>query len=172
MGRRLLPRNLPELYAYSISMEKEAAKRYVELERLMRDTGMDHIADEFEKIGREEREQYEVLVLGTSGRDLPTMIGWEYAWHYLGPEADKVAEPRNARQALLSALGLERRTQTFYIDVAENALDDSVSAFAAEMAADEQRHIVRLEQLLAREPEPQATAEELALARDPLTRGS
>jgi len=160
MGRRLLPRNLPELYAYSIAIEKDAAQRFVELERFMRDTGMDHIADEFEKIGREEREQYELLVLGTSGRDLPTLVGWEYAWHFMGPEADKVAEPRNARQALMRALDVERRTQSFYIDVAENSLDDSVSAFAAEMAADEQRHIVRLEQLLAREPEPQVTADD------------
>src|SRR5262245_9637160 len=153
MGRRLLPRNLPELYAYAIAIEREAAKRFAELERLMRDTGIEHVADEFEKIGREEREQYELLTLGTAGRDLPELAGWEYAWHYLGPKADRVRQPATTREALEAGLQIERRAQSFYLDVAENALDGAVRAFAAEMAADEQRHILRLELLLSREPE-------------------
>jgi rubrerythrin len=49
------------------------------------------------------------------------------------------------------ALAFERRTQAFYSDVATNARADAVRAFAAEMSADEQRHIVRLEALLERE---------------------
>ena len=36
--------------------------------------------------------------------------------------------------------------------------DDTVSAFAAEMAADEHRHVMRLETLLRREPDPTATS--------------
>jgi rubrerythrin len=58
------------------------------------------------------------------------------------------------------ALATERRAQNFYIDVAEHALDDNVCAFAAEMAVDEQRHVQRLEQLLAREPEQSRRAED------------
>jgi rubrerythrin len=88
------------------------------------------------------------------------MSGWEYTWHYMGAEIDKRSEPRNAHEALAQALGVERRTQAFYIDVAENSLDESVRAFSAEMAADEQRHIVRLETLLAREPDPALVREE------------
>ena len=153
MGQRLLPQNLIELYAHSLAIEREAFKRFVELERFMRDAGMDYIADEFEKIGKEEQEQYEALALGTAERDLPQLAGWEYAWHYLGAGADKVAAPKSARDALKLALSTERRAQNFYVDVAEHANDDAVCAFAAEMAADEQRHIARLEQLLAREPE-------------------
>jgi rubrerythrin len=49
----------------------------------------------------------------------------------------------------------------FYADVAEHVEDDAVSAFAAEMATDESRHVDRLERLLSREPDPAATAEEL-----------
>jgi rubrerythrin len=41
--------------------------------------------------------------------------------------------------------------------VAEHTTDDTMCAFAAEMAADESRHIARLERLLAREPDPQGT---------------
>ena len=160
MGRRLLPRNLPELYSLALALEREATKRFAELEQFMRDVGIDHLAEEFGKIGREEKEQYELLALGTAGRELPEVIGWEYSWHYLGPDADRVEAPTNAREAIAHALGTERRAQVFYSDVAENARDDAVRAFAAEMAADEQRHVLRLELLLAREPEPAATEED------------
>ena len=153
MGQRLLPQTLLELYAHALVIERDAFKRFVELERFMRDVGLDYIAEEFERIGKEEQEQYEALAIGTAERELPALVGWEYAWHYLGPQADKVAAPKNARQAITLALRTERRAQNFYIDVAEHANDDAVCAFAAEMAQDEQRHIVRLEQLLAREPE-------------------
>ena len=44
-----------------------------------------------------------------------------------------------------------RRTQSFYNDVAENARNESVRAFAAEMSNDEQRHVAILEELLDRE---------------------
>ena len=153
MAQRLLPQTLIELYAHSLAIERDAFKRYIELERYMRECGMDVIADEFEKIGREEQEQYEALALGTCDREMPQIAEWEYAWHYLGPQLATVPAPRNAREALKMALATERRAQNFYIDVAEHAMDDSVCAFAAEMAVDEQRHVQRLEQLLAREPE-------------------
>src|SRR3954468_15753351 len=160
MGQRLLPQNLIELYAHALSIERNAFKRFVELERTMRDAGMDYLADEFERIGREEQEQYEALALGTAERPLPELSPWEYAWHYLGPDAMSPAAPKSAREAISNALSLERRAQSFYIDVAEHANDDTVCAFAAEMAADEQRHIQRLEQLLLREPEPAAAIDE------------
>lgn len=160
MGRRLLPRNLPELYAYAIVIERDAANELEKLENAVRDAGADHLAEELEKIVREEREQHELIMLGTAGRDLPKMSGWEYSWHYMGDIVEKPGSPRNTREALLQALGVERRTQAFYIDVAENSPDDSVRAFSAEMAADEQRHIVRLETLLAREPEPAVIPDE------------
>jgi rubrerythrin len=160
MGQRLLPQTLIDLYAHALAIEREAYKRFIELERFMRDTGMDHLAEEFEKIGREEQEQYEALALGTAERELPQIESWEYAWHYLGPQADRVGAPKSAREALQLALATERRAQNFYVDVAEHAADDAVCAFAAEMAADEQRHVMRLETLLAREPESVKASDE------------
>jgi rubrerythrin len=147
MGARLLPHTLPELFAYSLAIEREAAERYVELERFSRDAGVAHVADEFEKIGREEREQYETIALGTADRELPELAGWELAWHF----ALKAPAPGSIRQAIAIALSLERRTEAFYNDVAENARDGAVRAFAAEMANDEQRHVRRLEILLERQ---------------------
>lgn len=160
MGRRLVPRNLPELYAYAIAIERDAANELEKLQHFVRETGNDHLAEELEKIVREEREQHELICLGTAGRQLPEMSGWEYSSHYMGASIDRRPAPRNTREALAQALGVEHRTQAFYIDVAESSPDESVRAFAAEMAADEQRHIVRLETLLAREPDPALVKEE------------
>jgi len=166
MGARLLPRTLPELFAYSLALELDATKCYAELERFMRDVGAEHIADVFETIGREEREQYELIALGTSGRELPQLAGWELSWHFM-PQAP-VRAPRSIRQALAMALALERCTQAFYNDVADNSRDDAVRAFAAEMANDEQRHVLRLETLLERQPDPAASEadEDLPPARE------
>ena len=154
MGRRLLPRNLPELYAYAIVIERDAADALEKIERFVRGAGADHLAEELEKIVREEREQHQLITLGTAGRELPQMAGWEYAWHFMGDAVQQPRSPCNTHEALRQALCVERLTQAFYIDVAENSPDESVRAFSAEMAADEQRHIVRLETLLAREPDP------------------
>jgi rubrerythrin len=160
MGERLLPRTLPELFAHSLAIELDATKRFSELERYMRDAGMEHVADEFEQIGKEEREQYELLAVGTAGGRLPELSGWEYAWHYLGTDVDQMRAPRNPRDALTMAIRSERRAQNFYADVAEHSEDDAISAFAAEMAADESRHIARLEMLLMREPDPALLADD------------
>jgi rubrerythrin len=158
MGARLLPRTLPELFSYALAIEREAAKRYRELARTMRAIGVDDLADELERIGREEEEQHELIELGTSGRKLPDFAGWELCWHYVAAGAPQHA-PRSPREALASALAFERHTHAFYLDVAESARDDAVRAFSAEMANDEQRHIGRLEVLLEQEPDPAAGAE-------------
>jgi hypothetical protein len=151
MGARLLPRNLPELFAYTLVLEREAAKRYAELEDYPRGRGAHDLADELEKLGREEREQYELVALGTAGRELPQLAGWELGWYFCDAALRPGQEPENAADALAMALAYERCTQAFYNDVADNARADPVRAFAAEMSADEQRHIARLETLLARE---------------------
>lgn len=150
MGARLLPRNLPELFSYSLVLEREAARRYTELEGYLRGRGADELADELEKLGREEQEQYEIIALGTAGRELPPVAGWELGWYFDGEDLKGLRVPRTPGEALVIALAFERRSQAFYNDVAANARADAVRAFAAEMSADEQRHIVRLEALLAR----------------------
>jgi bacterioferritin (cytochrome b1) len=156
MGSRLLPRDLDELYAHALAVEYEAAKRLAEVERYVRAAGMEHTADELRSIAREAREQYELLAVGISGRRIPEVSPWEYAPHFLGPQARVARAPRNVREALALAIAVERRTQNFYVDVAENTTDVAMCALAVEMATDEGRHIARLERLLAREPDPAA----------------
>src|SRR5687768_5698946 len=108
MGERLLPRTLPELFAHSLAIELGATQRFAQLERYMRDAGMHHVADEFEQIGKEEREQYELLAVGTAGGRLPDLTPWEYAWHYMGAAVEESHTPRNAREALTMAIRCER----------------------------------------------------------------
>jgi rubrerythrin len=160
MAARLLPKTLPELYAHAIVLERDAAKRFQIFARCLRESGMDHLAEEFELIGKEELEQYELLTIGTANANLPEVSPWEYAWHFMGPAGDIVPAPTSVRDVLRLAISAERRTQNFYADVAEHVEDDAVSAFAADMAADESRHIERLERLLAREPAPAALEDE------------
>ena len=160
MGERLLPRSLHDLYAHSLVLEREATVRFETLARCMREAGMDHLAEEFAAIGKEERDQYELLAVGTANAQIPEPQPWEYAWHFVGEEGDQVPAPRSTRDVIELALRAERRTQNFYADVAEHVEDDAVSAFAAEMAADESRHVQRLERLLAREPVPVSLEEE------------
>ncbi|HYD57483.1 MAG TPA: ferritin family protein [Burkholderiales bacterium] len=160
MAVRLLPRTLPELYAHAIVLERDATKRFQVFAHCMREAGFEHLAEEFDAIGKEEREQYELLAEGTKNANLPQVTPWEYAWHYMGPAGDVVDAPTSTRDVLKLAISAERRTQNFYADVAENVEDDAVSAFAAEMAADESRHVERLERLLAREPEPSLIEDE------------
>jgi rubrerythrin len=160
MAARLLPRTLPELYAHALVLERDATKRFEIFARCMRQSGIDHLAEEFEAIGKEEREQYELLAEGTKDSGMQEPSAWEYAWHYMGPAGDVVPAPRNTRDVLKLAISAERRTQNFYADVAEHVEDDAVSAFAAEMAADESRHIERLERLLDREPVPEVVEED------------
>jgi rubrerythrin len=167
MADRLLPRTLPELYAHAIVLERDAAKRFKIFADCMREAGVEHVAEEFDLIGKEEQEQYELLANGTAHANLPQVSSWEYAWHFMGPAGDVVPAPKNVRDVIKLAISAERRTQNFYADVAENVDDDAVSAFSAEMAADESRHIERLERLLAREPEPVTLEEdEFQLAPD------
>jgi hypothetical protein len=45
MGQRLLPQTLIDLYAHALAIEREAFKRFIELERFMRDAGMDYLAE-------------------------------------------------------------------------------------------------------------------------------
>jgi rubrerythrin len=170
MGARLLPLSLAELYAHSLAMEREAVQRFDELARYMRDTGTDHLAEEFERIAKEEREQYELIEGGTAERVLPSLLPWEYAWHYTGRPGEEAARrlPGSPHEAIALALRVSRRAETFYSDVAENAPDTAVSAFAALMANDEQRHVDRLERLLVREPLSQGEAEDYELPREPL----
>jgi rubrerythrin len=172
MGARLLPLSLPELYAHALAMERAAMERFDELARYLRDTGTDHLAEEFESIAKEEREQHELLEAGTDRGTLPKLVPWEYAWQYTGRPDSLLSSrpPESARDAIRLALNVSRRSEIFYTDVAENAADSAVSAFAALMANDEQRHVERLERLLEREPRSHGEPEDYnySAARQPL----
>src|SRR5215510_14101548 len=100
MAVRLLPRTLPELYAHALVMERDATKRFKIFAQCMREAGVDHIAEEFEAIAKEEGEQYELIAEGTAHAGLAEPERWEYAWHYMGAAGDVVQAPQNVRDVL------------------------------------------------------------------------
>ncbi|OGA07365.1 MAG: hypothetical protein A3D95_04500 [Betaproteobacteria bacterium RIFCSPHIGHO2_12_FULL_69_13] len=163
MGGRLLPLSLPELFAHSLALEREAASRFGELARHLRELGAKRIAGEFEDLEKEELDQCEALKFVTRSCTLPELSPWEYSWHFMASAvAIEVAFPRvpeGARDTVALALAAERRTEAFYGEVAERANDSAVRAFAAGMAADEHRHVERLERLLEREPRRMSDAD-------------
>src|SRR3979490_973597 len=121
MAVRLLPKTLPELYAHAIVLERDAAKRFQIFARCMRESGMDHLAEEFDLIGGEESEQYEILSTDTANANLPEVSAWEYAWHFMGPAGDVVPAPTSVRDVLKLALPAPRRPHNFSADAAHHA---------------------------------------------------
>ena len=93
----------------------------------MREAGIDHLAEEFEKIGREEREQYEVH--RARHRQATSCQSWPAgsSTRYFRVRRAGQRKPRSAREALGMAIAIERRTQNFYTDVAESSRNDAVA---------------------------------------------
>ena len=140
-------------------IEREATKRFAELENAMRDAGLDHLAEEFETIGREEREQFEMLAVGTAGHELPEMPAWEFDVLFpCGPQAERPRKPRSGRarrSAWRSPPSGARRTSTA---TSPSAPQRHPQRLRRRDGRGRGPPYPRLEQLLAREPEAAATA--------------
>ena len=155
MGVRLLPLTVAELCSHALELERDAAQRCKEYAARMRDLDEPSLANTFEALYREELEEIAQLEAASGSRRPTELSPWEYAWKltYL-PEAMENKPrlvPLNAREALQLTLLAKRRAETFFGDVAENGREAVVRSCAAEMAANERRHMQRLERLLAQE---------------------
>jgi len=151
-------RSVGELYAHAIAIEREAAERYAQFAERMDDLGNQAVAEVFDTLARFEGEHLEALLRRTEGMALPHLDTADYRW--LGAEAPETATrelifrlmtPRNALQI---ALGAEKRAQAFFEELLVTADDPALRQIAPEMAADEAQHVVMLEQMLARTPDP------------------
>ena len=147
-----------ELYAHAIAFEREAAERYAELAERMADLGNDAVAEVFGTLAGLEAEHLETVLRRTEDVALPALSGHEYRWLDAGaPETaarELVFRLLTPHQALAIALEAEKRAQAFFEQVMLRAQDPGLRALAREMAAEEQDHIVLVEQLLARTPQP------------------
>jgi hypothetical protein len=155
MGARLLPLTVAELCAHALELERDAAQRCKDYAARMRELGEESSASAFDALHREELEEIAALEAAAGGRKPAELSPWEYAWRLTyTPEAMENRPrlvPLNAREALQLTLLAKRRAETFYGDVAAHAREAVVRGCAAEMAANERKHLQRLERLLAQE---------------------
>jgi len=147
-----------ELYAHAIAIEREAAERYAELAQRMRDEGRDALAAVFASLAAAEAGHLEVLLRRTEGVALPALPPGAYQWLDEGaPETaarELIFRLLTPRLALRIALEAEQRAQAFFEGVFMTARDPALRMLAQEMAAEEQAHVVLIEELLEHTPEP------------------
>jgi len=147
-----------ELYAHAIAVEREAAQRYAEFAERMSDLGNDATAEIFGRLAETEAAHLERLLERTSGMALPELSVCDYRWLDSGaPETaarELVFRLMTPRQALAIALLAEKRAQAFFEHVLMTADDPALCALAGEMALEEQEHVVLVEKLLEKTPEP------------------
>lgn len=149
---------VPELYAHAIAIEREAAERYGELARRMADEGREDLARTFGCLAREEASHLQTLEDRTRGVALPEVPAGRYQW--LVEDAPETIA-RNfffslmtPRDALHVARLSELRAQAFFEGVFMSCDDPGLRALAREMAAEEQQHVLLLEQMLEHTPRP------------------
>lgn len=155
MGARLLPLTVAELCAHALELERDAAQRCKDYAARMRELDETQFAETFDALYSEELEEIAALEAASGPRKPAELSPWEYAWKLTyTPEAMENKPrlvPLNAREALQLTLLAKRRAETFFGDVAANAREAVVRSCAAEMAANERRHMQRLERLLVQE---------------------
>lgn len=151
-------RTVPELYTHAIAIEREAAERYAELAERMADLGNTAVADVFDTLARVEAQHLRTLQRRTEDVALPQLDTHAYRWLDTGaPETvarELVFRLMTPRNALVIALAAEKRAEAFFEQVLMTAEDAALRGLAREMAADEAEHVVIIEQLLARTPDP------------------
>lgn len=152
------------LYAHALRIEQEAAERYREFASHMAEHGNDTLAELFEQLAEFEDEHTYHLARKTAGMTLPKLAAGEHAWLDQGarePEAHAfVYRMLTPRLALEIALRAEERAKAFFEKVLAEASDGGIREVALDMARDEQAHITRVNEALARVPQPYRPSEE------------
>ena len=148
----------PELYAHAIAIEREAAERYTEFSQRMNDLGNEAVATVFATLARFETEHLMALERRSEGVSLPQPARHQYRWLDSGaPETaarELVFRLISPRDALVIALGAEKRAHAFFEHVLLTSDDPALRALAREMAMDESEHIALVERLLERVADP------------------
>jgi rubrerythrin len=147
-----------ELYVHAIAIEREAAERYAEFAQRMDDLGNTAVAEVFATLARFETEHLQALERRTEGVELPQLDTHQYRWLDTGaPETaarELVFRLMSVRNALVIALGAEKRAQAFFEFALLTANDPALRSLAREMAAEESEHVMLIERLLERTPDP------------------
>lgn len=149
--------DLDTFLAYSVALEEEAAERHDELADMMEVHNSPEVADTFRKLAHYSRLHAQEIRDHSRGSDLPRIAPWDFGWETMeGPETADIGEMNylmNTTQALIIAMGNERRAHDFYAAISEESPDPDVRALASEFADEEKQHLALLEKWLAKVPE-------------------
>lgn len=145
-------RSLGEVFAIALALETEAAARYGELARSMRDLGLLDVAAVFEHLVVEEGHHAEAI--GRWSREAtgsvpdPRWIRWQPSDAFDEEAAQAIASSRlaSAYRALSLAVRNEERAFLLWTYIAAHAADPAIRAAAEAIAVEELRHAAMLRQ--------------------------
>ncbi|MDT8321042.1 MAG: ferritin family protein [Xanthomonadales bacterium] len=161
-------RDLDTFLAYSIALEEEAADRHEELADTMDVHNNPQVAATFRKLARYSRLHAQEVRNHATGRELPLIAPWDFAWETMeGPETADLGDVNyrmNTARALRIAMGNEQRAHDFYADISRHSAVPEIRAMAAEFAVEEKDHLDLLEAWMERVDE---SPDELVYDPDP-----
>ena len=147
--------NVETFLALSLLLEYESADRLKELGRMMREQQADRLADLLERLAGYSRKHAEEIHELAEGRVLPELATGDFAWEGLeGPETtafESVSADMSCDDMLQIALRNEVRGQDFYTHISLESPSEEVRRMAAEFAAEENEHVMLLEQWIETE---------------------
>ncbi len=147
--------SLAEFLAHALELELESAERYRDLADNMQVHNNPEVSELFRRLAGYGDAHADEVRQRAEPYDLPSIPPWGFKWSCPeAPEAPCMEDMHYLMtkcQALQLALHNEIRGRDFYTQVAETASEPEVQAAAAEMAAEEDGHVIMLREWYARE---------------------
>lgn len=141
--------------ALALLLEYESADRLKELSRLMREQQANELAELLMRLSGYSRKHAEEIHELAEGRVLPELASSDAAWEGLeGPETtafESVNPQMSCEDMLQVALRNEIRGQDFYTRISLESPNEEVRRMAADFAAEENEHVMLLQQWVERE---------------------
>jgi len=147
---------LPVFLAHAITMEDEAAERYLELADMMEAHNNLDVAQLFRDMNRYSILHRDSIKERAADVDLPKLRHADFKW-VTPPEVadedvfDYMLDPFHA---LEFARENEQRAAAFYRSVVDDTADDEVKRLAVEFAEEEQEHTHQLDKIIAQTQRP------------------
>jgi rubrerythrin len=145
---------LPVFLAHAITMENEAAERYLELADMMEAHNNLDVSKLFRDMNHFSILHRDSIKERAANVELPELRRADFKW-ITPPEVadedvfDYMLDPFHA---LEFARENEQRAAEYYRSVADDTADDEVKRLATEFAEEEQEHTEQLDEIIARTP--------------------
>jgi rubrerythrin len=152
------PSTLTEFMAQALAMEREAAQRYSDFADAMEIHNNREVAALFRKMAGIERQHATRIMVEMGWKDIPASPSGKPSWEgFEAPETtpgDEVHYLMQPYHALQLALLNEQRAERFFARLSRVATDESVSAAARELRAEEQEHVKLVRAWMKKLPKP------------------